>query len=546
MVKTKNGDTGKNLKWMTTLKNVAIVLGWGLLVVITVNHVVIGVFDLPFTPDTWAYWELSKTILGGDFYQISGWRNFQSLHPYSTSFPPLWPLLIALAAAILKLGPLAMPVIAGLFVIATLLVIEFTFRRFHFYQGVGAIAGCGLFLHKPFVEQIETAGSIPLAVFILSILLWVWVTKHGFVRSALLGACAGLLCLTRFDALTFAFILGLFLLLEPYWLRLVYSDHAMRPEKVLPVFNGKLYSTVAVYYVTLLVTLSPYILYSLVKFSKVWASDNSLVALSAVNVFVTDYYLHWPASLFNDPLAWLNKVTQNIFRIFIERKWIITILPVLVALFILWKKPVSISIEKEKETASIFYFRLHITIICIVAIAYSSTFIGYVVTGYGDKRYFSPNIMLDAVGFALAVCFTLASCKLLRFQLFMMFVAVLGVIGVNVKSLVPDLSKIGNSSVKTEADLVVKYDKLVHCYHTLSKGQKLLILGNNNEAARIAALTGIETLMMPRNYPVLDEYTRNNFINTYNVGAIYIFPENHKEEYNLQQCEGLPTFYYLK
>ena len=58
----------------------------------------------PYSPDSWALWELSRTV-GGDFYRFTHWRSYASDLPYSASFPPLTPVLIAQADALLGTGP---------------------------------------------------------------------------------------------------------------------------------------------------------------------------------------------------------------------------------------------------------------------------------------------------------------------------------------------------------------------------------------------------------------------------------------------------------
>ncbi|MEE4290000.1 MAG: glycosyltransferase family 2 protein, partial [Erythrobacter sp.] len=58
----------------------------------------------PFSPDSWAFWELSQTVFA-DFYRFTHWRSYASDAPYSAAFPPLWPGLIAVADAITGSGP---------------------------------------------------------------------------------------------------------------------------------------------------------------------------------------------------------------------------------------------------------------------------------------------------------------------------------------------------------------------------------------------------------------------------------------------------------
>jgi hypothetical protein len=48
-----------------------------------------------FSPDSWSYYDLSQTVYT-DFYHAAVTRAFHEQDGYSRSFPPLWPVLIAL------------------------------------------------------------------------------------------------------------------------------------------------------------------------------------------------------------------------------------------------------------------------------------------------------------------------------------------------------------------------------------------------------------------------------------------------------------------
>src|SRR2546430_16898254 len=48
-----------------------------------------------FSPDAWTTYELANTI-GGDFYRENTAREHFTGSLYSSAFPPLWPLIIAL------------------------------------------------------------------------------------------------------------------------------------------------------------------------------------------------------------------------------------------------------------------------------------------------------------------------------------------------------------------------------------------------------------------------------------------------------------------
>ena len=59
---------------------------------------------VPFSPDSWSYYELSQTF-GGDLLRISTQRQYSWVSEYNVSFPPLWPAAIAATDAASGLGP---------------------------------------------------------------------------------------------------------------------------------------------------------------------------------------------------------------------------------------------------------------------------------------------------------------------------------------------------------------------------------------------------------------------------------------------------------
>src|SRR4051794_5984924 len=56
-----------------------------------------------FSPDSWSYLELSNTVFS-DFYRVNSVRQFERPLDYGNSFPPLWPILIALVRMLAPVG----------------------------------------------------------------------------------------------------------------------------------------------------------------------------------------------------------------------------------------------------------------------------------------------------------------------------------------------------------------------------------------------------------------------------------------------------------
>ena len=71
---------------VTRVIGVACLLSLPLLIVCTASF---------FSPDAWTAYEISNTVFG-DFYRENTAREYSTGGFYSSAFPPLWPVIIAL------------------------------------------------------------------------------------------------------------------------------------------------------------------------------------------------------------------------------------------------------------------------------------------------------------------------------------------------------------------------------------------------------------------------------------------------------------------
>ena len=258
-----------------------------------------------FSPDSWSYFELSKTVFT-DFYRINTYRQFQTVSPYGTSFPPLYPSLLAVGRAVCDVGIYTGVFLNAALCVATLFVVKSLARVSGLPAWVGNILFLALLLRPTYVDELMAARSIPLALLLVTAILRVYVSPALTPsRAVLMGFLAGLAVLTRFDFLAAAVFLGLVL---AWYAR-------KRTWLVSPV-----------YFAALAVAVSPWVVYSLVHFSKPFVSDNSRTAMLVARSFVTDYYPHqeqleyaWDA-----PLSWASNVIVRRFPRILD-SWLKTI-----------------------------------------------------------------------------------------------------------------------------------------------------------------------------------------------------------------------------
>ncbi|MGF1643287.1 MAG: hypothetical protein ACFCUJ_06545, partial [Thiotrichales bacterium] len=70
-----------------------VVVALTLLIALSVTGIKVGLTQ--YSPDSWSYYELSKTIFSGELYRFNTFRSYFS-ETYSAAFPLGYPVLIAL------------------------------------------------------------------------------------------------------------------------------------------------------------------------------------------------------------------------------------------------------------------------------------------------------------------------------------------------------------------------------------------------------------------------------------------------------------------
>lgn len=243
----------------------------------------------PYPADSWSYYELSRSF-PADPMHLHVFRSYITTEPYSASFPPLWPLSIAivdgLTGADYRSGQLA-----GLiyYVVAAAFLDRAGYRWFSL-RGLGPAAFLVLFIFTPSLQEMVSAAPIALTVMLVSALLMVMSNPWPLTnrQCGWLGVAGGLLMLTRFD--TAAFVVPLPLVLA--WLG------ALRRAGLARAYG------------LLVLAASPWIVYSLTRFGTPFASDNSRVAMAVPKTFVLDYWPDGVPTVMSDPGGWFGRVRE--------------------------------------------------------------------------------------------------------------------------------------------------------------------------------------------------------------------------------------------
>lgn len=440
-----------------------------------------------FSPDAWTAYELANTI-GGDFYRENTAREYFTGNLYSSAFPPLWPLIIALFTPLthnIYGSYLAACVAYGAFALAA----EQFGRRAFGQRGVGLLSALLISHFMGFRGELVSGRDRPLVLFELALLgsLLLGLEHASRRRVALLGVVAGAMVMTRFDALPAALLV-------------------LAGAPVLGVRRGRLVLLLAGF----AVAVSPWIVYSLSHFHVPFASSNRWIAISLERGDVYDYYVQRPRTLFDAPAAWIGKLLRNVRPItlaLVEAVKQSVFLPVLIPLVALkaWlpgAPPESAGAPLDRRALALF------------VLATLAPFAGYFVTGYHEQRYFSVAIWV-------AELFALAYLARGGDRVFRMVIVALAVSGVLLTLVRPFVSH-GRTPLESMHHQLDRspVDTLVNCLRRAGAIPSNAVLFQMSRTLlplpwTFGALTGWRVLPLPTNWSLLDRSEREMFMRTF-------------------------------
>jgi hypothetical protein len=449
---------------------------WPLLALLMLVPLLMSVIaSPPFSPDSWALYELSQTVFS-DFYRFNHWRSYTSALPYSASFPPLYPTLLAIADALLGTGPrtgvyLAFACFAAFAVVSEQIGRTVTGAA---WIGLGA-ALIGLLGPNMLLAELGAGRTIPLQLLLFALIL------NGLLRGAAIGLAgaagigfvAGLAVLNRFDAV----LLPLLIAAMIAWL-------TRKPSHVLAALAAAAVATL------------PWVIYSLTTFGTVFATDNGGIATTLDPAgYVTDW---WPApqpGLADDPAAWAARVLGNALGYVATALSLLpTGMALVAAAFLV--PPALVAVlsgprRRGDERPAVLAGFAAITALLLAP---------QVLTGYLEHRYFAAFIW---AGLLAAGCWCIARGATLHQRALAARLAFTSVAAAMAVLTIAQVTEaLGSGRIDRAAwarfDAPGDLKALQMCVKDTPR-PRILVLGDNLFAARAGALGGFATMMEPRN-----------------------------------------------
>lgn len=451
----------------------------------------------PLSPDSWSYYEISKTIFN-DFYRFSTFRTYENPSPYASSFPPLWPFLIAVFNSLCDFGPRT-----G--VVLNLLLVPLTAYSIEKFSGVvfkkkfiGLLSYFIILSDSSYIDEVVAGRAIPLQIILLLNLflaLYDLKKRGAFLR---VGMFLGLCLMCRFDALVLVPLVVVFTFL----------------------FGANLRDFVA-FLLAFFVFISPWIVYSSAQFHSLWKSDNSFVAKAVKKSYVTDWYPRAPETLRENFGGWLERVLGNVYplvhQLGVGLKEIgLGVVLVIIALLL---KYFFISLKsKEREGVELNKNTLRLGL--LVAFFIVLSLLPCLLTGYFDQRYFCfQRMMLVLFGLGF-LGIRLESVGMIGVSLVLLLMA-------NYK-----LPPVQTESVERDPLVAPWLAEIGECIEESKEFRAIFFLDTYNPF-QFGAMTGIKTGMIPGNFLELEVGDRRKFLSDFAFSHILSAKERAEAEQGL-------------
>ncbi|MEM1129221.1 MAG: glycosyltransferase [Pseudomonadota bacterium] len=452
--------------------------------IVTVIIVLSGLASPAYSPDSWAYYELSKTVFD-DFYKFTHFRTYWSESEYSSSFPPLFAVLIAGTDATFQFGARTGYILCFAAFLAFAFLSERISRRSFDAPLIGLGVALVLLLDpRMLLSEMLGGRSIPIQLLLYAVVLMgmLHFSRLSILGAGLIGMVTGLAILNRFDALFLPALVAVGLL---YLTR--------RPVLAVSIIFG---ASLAV---------SPWVAYSLTHFGTAFVTDNSTVAKAIdARAFVTDWWPSAQPSVSDDVGAWLSKLFRNTFGLMaalarvvfslMSLSYLVALAP-LVAVIVLvrigngYRLPLFDTALRERFRALVIFILIMLVIL-----------VPQILTGYFDRRYFTA--------FAWVVFLFLATRLVARGQtvqqrrtLGQIFFLTVVAIALPFSAFLAVREAASDQTDLTRWERFSRppiLDELRSCID-LGPDDRILVLGNDRLAARLGAQGNLRMMMEPRN-----------------------------------------------
>ena len=407
-----------------------------------------GVFSL----DSYSYYEIATTI-GKKFGTVSTIRQYVIDTEYNISFPYFYPLCIWIMDKLTGIGHYAGILVNYYVVILTAVLLLYVSKMFVNRLWCGGLAIVLLCTTSSYMEEVAMARSIPLAILCMVILLSVLgyccfpneQKVHIFYYWAL-GVGAGILVSTRFDGMIAVAYFAILILLA----------------------SGNRLINAGLYLAGCLLTASPWVIYSIVRVGKIWASDNSgtafLVEPSVPSRVYTPNESEALLTLFNAPKLWFISRIQNFLnnlRSLLSCNYISTVLLCVCIAYLLYR------------VASRKMARNNIILSLVILLFYAGKFAMYVIVGYSDIRYHAEAAIVGV--FVILIVCAREQLKLEKAVIVALFISLVGGMYAQFgNTIIPLRNWAILSSVEVAPQRVVELEQDLEGY--LSKSTPILML----------------------------------------------------------------------
>ncbi len=349
-----------------------------LCVVLTVVVFLAQLYTPVFIVDSWSYLELSKTVFR-DFYHVNTLRQFESASPYSNAFPPLWPVLLAVVRQVADLGIFTGFALNCFVCIGLAAVLIRLFRAIGFPGWGGAACYLGLLGFFPFRSDALAAKALALSLtLVVGALLMLVRSPVTMRRVAVAALLMGLACLTRFDVLPTALVIGGLFAVCSYRQRAGLRRSA---------------AAAILYFAILVVAIAPWSVYGITHFGTLMPSDNVRQVREAWPGNVLDYFAKTPANdLRANPKYWLvgflfHKVPKVALGLFDEIRQSITLL-------LLGTVVIVLLVVRRSRTPPPLVARKGVQITLLGLALIPVMLLPAAMVGYSDSRYYAPPVLL--------------------------------------------------------------------------------------------------------------------------------------------------------
>lgn len=489
-----------------------------------------------FSPDSWSYYEMSKTILHGPF-RVPTIRQYLIFTDQAISFPYLYPLLIALfnqCAGIGIYSGILVNLSAVFFTGVTLYRIS---QRLLKNPLPGAMAFVFLCSHYDYLGEITSARSIPVSI-LLTLLVFYWLCPLPQVRYRQIfwaGLAAGAGMVTRFDGMIVAFFAAICVAVlgtPGRW-------------KSLGAFIGGL----------LPFTL-PWMIYSLVFFNSLWISDNGgtlwLLSSTVPQRYYSQQYV--VPTFWNMPGIWFKLLFTVKLPTIARALGISWVLGGGVA-FLVWFGYLSAIGCLEGLRAWAGKNKRLLFTAAVVAVIYLAKTASLVLVGYNPSRYHIETCVF-LVFFATALLTSLTENHITRQALCKHSLAIVATIILLYHGLalyydrLPGLGE-NRKDYVLQQSTILGQDPLTEEIYTIvtqHKENPRVLFIDYEVAFRFGALTGIQTFTLPftqNDDPQALLELSQTYIHPDYVLAAWALPEDYMAALGLEQVaqlEGLTLY----